>query len=187
MDIKIPLAAMLVVGGAIGLALPGEGEVASTADGQAARAEMRGDPQRDLQLNRVTASPPAPTLPGWGEEIVLHREPDGHFYADVSVEGREFRMLVDTGARVVALTGEDASAMGLHWFDEDVAPVAQGASGAVHGVNTTINRMALGSLEAQGVRAIIMPDSTGISLLGQSFLSTVGRVEISGDRMVLGN
>src|SRR6187399_1509951 len=41
-------------------------------------------------------------------EVVLPRAPDGHFYADVTVEGVTKEMLVDTGASVIALTGEDA-------------------------------------------------------------------------------
>jgi predicted aspartyl protease len=33
---------------------------------------------------------------------------------------------------------------------------------------------------------MVVPDGLGISLLGQSFLQKVGRVEMESDRMVLG-
>jgi aspartyl protease family protein len=118
-------------------------------------------------------------------EIVLPRGPDGHFYADVSVDGASARMLVDTGASVVALAGDDADALGIAWAPKDVAPVAQGAGGAVHGVRVTLDRVQLGELEVRGVEAIVVPDLR-ISLLGQSFLGRVGRVEITGAEMVLG-
>jgi aspartyl protease family protein len=119
-------------------------------------------------------------------EVVLPREADGHFYADVGTEGPTMHMLVDTGASVVALTAEDADAMGVAWDPNGVRPVARGASGAVYGVPVTIDRLQLGSLEAQGVEAIVVPEGLGVSLLGQSFLSKIDQVRIDGDRMILG-
>lgn len=187
MDIKIPLAAMLLAGGAIGLMLPSgdDGVPAADMSGAAGADDTRFTP--DIQLSRVTGNQVDSTIPGWGDEVVLEREADGHFYANVIVDGSEYRMLVDTGASVVALTADDATSMGLTWFDDEVAPIAQGAGGAVSGVNASIPRMRLGQLEASNVRAFILPSHDGVSLLGQSFLSTIGNVEISGDRMVLGS
>jgi len=123
----------------------------------------------------------------WAEEVTLDREMDGHFYADVVVDGQTYRMLVDTGASVVALTEQDALSMGITWNEEDIAPVAQGASGPVEGVNTTIRHMAVGYHEADNVRAIVITNGGGMSLLGQSFLSTLENVQITGDRMVMSN
>jgi aspartyl protease family protein len=119
-------------------------------------------------------------------EVVLAREADGHFYADVGVDGATARMLVDTGASMVALTAEDADALGVVWDPEEVRPVARGASGAVYGVPVTVERMQLGELEVSGVQAIVVPEGLGISLLGQSFLSQIDKVEMDQDRMVLG-
>lgn len=187
MDFKIPLAAVLMIGGAIGLFLPGDDVAPAAADAATQRAAAEGAFTPEIQLNRLTDSTPETAVTGWAEEVILHREGDGHFYADVTVDGRDFRMLVDTGATVVALTGDDAAAMGLEWYQDEIAPVAQGASGPVEGVNTTIGRMSLGGLEASRVQAIIIPEGARTSLLGQSFLSTIGRVEIYGDRMVLGS
>lgn len=119
-------------------------------------------------------------------ETRLPRQHDGHFYADAIVDGQSTRMLVDTGASVIALTGEDAQAIGLTWDAEDVHPVARGANGAVYGVPVTLQQVSLGGLEAHEVKAIIVPEGLGISLLGQSFLSRIGRVEIRDGAMVLG-
>lgn len=119
-------------------------------------------------------------------EVVLRRSDDGHFYADVTVDAGSAHMLVDTGASVVALTGEDADAMGLSWDPEQVRPIARGASGAVYGVEVTLGHVQLGGLEADEVQAIVVPEGLGISLLGQSFLSQIERVEIDQDKMLLG-
>ena len=45
----------------------------------------------------------------------LAREFDGHFYANTNVNGTRLRMLGDTGASMIALTGSDAIAAGIRW------------------------------------------------------------------------
>ena len=64
--------------------------------------------------------------------------------------------------------------------------VARGASGPVYGVSVTLDRGTLGGHEARDVAALIVPEGLGVSLLGQSFLSTIHPVRIEHDRMVLG-
>ena len=177
MDMRLPFVCVLIVGGAIGVAMP-----LFEAEEQLAH-EPAAEADETVVLSTMQESQGS----GWGHEIALQREHDGHFYADVVVDGVPSRMLVDTGASVVALTGEDALAMGLYWNEADVAAVAQGASGPVYGVNTSLPRMRLGDFEAQDVRAVIIPEGLGISLLGQSFLETIDNVRIADDRMVLEN
>ena len=176
MDMRIPIAGVLVAGGLLGLAMP-----TITADEEAPTQNSSGEePYSDSTMALVDANE-------WSDSLALERRGDGHFYADVVVEGVSTRMLVDTGASVIALTGEDASAMGLYWSEDDVVPVAQGASGAVYGVNVELAHVRLGHFEAENVRAMIIPEGLAISLLGQSFLSTVRTVRIADGRMVLEN
>ena len=120
-------------------------------------------------------------------EVALPRHNDGHFYADVMANGTPLRMVVDTGASMVALTGEDARAMGLSWDEQDLGIVAHGASGPVEGIATKIDRLELDGIEARNVHAVVIPEGLAISLLGQTFLSEVQRVEIVNDEMVLGD
>ena len=124
---------------------------------------------------------------GWGGEMALERERDGHFYADVEVGGSNYRMLVDTGATVVALTGEDARNMGLEWDPDALAPVARGASGLVMGVPVTIPDLAVGDFVAHEVQAVIIPEGLAVSLLGQSFLGHIPKVAIADDKLTLSN
>ncbi len=184
MDIKLPLAVLLIAGGAIGLVVPdaSDDRLGSAYDGPGASTETSSlAPGERLDVVRQ------PAASSWAEEVVLDRESDGHFYADVVVDGQTYRMMVDTGASVVALTEQDATSMGITWYEEDIAPVAQGASGPVEGVNTTIRHMAVGYHEADNVRAIVITNGGSMSLLGQSFLSTLENVQITDDRMVMSN
>lgn len=129
-------------------------------------------------------SPGAAVPPGGATE--LRRAGDGHFYAGVNTNGRPITMLVDTGASVVALTGADARAAGLHWNPAQLGVVAQGAGGPIRGIALRLDRVTLGSHEARNVEAVIIPEGLPISLLGQSFLATIEPVRIEKDRMVLG-
>lgn len=138
------------------------------------------------------AAASASASPGAREEwlsggTAIERESDGHFYADADVDSRSTRFLVDTGATIVALTGEDAAAIGLTWDEADLVTVGRGASGDVKGVPVRLDRVELGGFEARGVEAAIVPDGLDVSLLGQSFLSRLGGVRIEGDRMMLGD
>ncbi|MBO6610094.1 MULTISPECIES: TIGR02281 family clan AA aspartic protease [Altererythrobacter] len=115
----------------------------------------------------------------------LQREMDGHFYANAYVSGTPIRMMVDTGASVIALTANDASAAGLYWDNSEVRHIGSGASGAVYGVPTNLAEVEIGGMVRHNVDAVIIPDGLEISLLGQSYLAQIGSVEINGSQMVM--
>lgn len=181
MDIRIPFACVLIAGGLIGVVMPVFSD--DTVQTDAAAADSTAVDGSEQQHLASLGSAPEPV--SWDEDVALDREGDGHFYAEVVVDGVPSRMLVDTGASVIALTGDDAMAMGLFWDDADIGPVAQGANGTVYGVHAKLGHVRLGNFEAHDVQAMIIPEGLGISLLGQSFLSTINSVEIADDQMVL--
>ncbi len=113
------------------------------------------------------------------------RAPDGHFYADVRINGATTRMLVDTGASSVVLNRGDAQRAGLSARRGEFSVTAQTAGGDIALKPVTIDRIALGNVASRNVPALIAEDDLPVSLLGQSFLQRVGSVEISGDRMTL--
>ncbi|UAB78149.1 TIGR02281 family clan AA aspartic protease [Erythrobacter sp. SCSIO 43205] len=115
----------------------------------------------------------------------LKRAYDGHFYAEANVNGRSMRMMVDTGASVIALTGADARAAGISWSLNEVRPIGRGASGDVYGVVRTLEEVEIGGFTKHNVRAIVVPEGLDVSLLGQSFLGEIASVEIQGDQMRL--
>ena len=119
-----------------------------------------------------------------GTELVLNRRDDGHFYADVEVNGVPIAMLVDTGASAVALSVEDARRAGIATTIGMHEVIGEGAGGQVHGDIVTIERIRLGGLEQSGVPAAVLKGGS-MSLLGQSFLRDFDSVEIRGDQMHL--
>jgi aspartyl protease family protein len=151
---------------------PGKGASSPEASAEAQSSSDAGTPGTQFAQS------------GSGRQLVLERRGDGHFYADVEVNGVPISMLVDTGASGVALSAEDArragvaTSIGMH----DV--VGEGASGAVHGDVVTIERIRLGGIAQSAVPAVVLKGGS-TSLLGQSFLRDFDSVEISGDRMHL--
>jgi aspartyl protease family protein len=131
-----------------------------------------------------TTSPSAETTPSQDGSLDIPRSEDGHFYADVDVNGTKIHMLVDTGASVVALSREDARSAGIATSIGMPNVVGQGADGSVHGEVTTVERMSLGNAKTESVPVIVL-NSGGQSLLGQSFLARFASVEIHGDTMTL--
>lgn len=116
--------------------------------------------------------------------VELQRNDDGHFYADVRINGANLHMLVDTGASVIALSRDDAQMAGIATSIGMSDVVGRGADGAVHGEAIRLDTVELGPLSAQGLDAVVL-NSGEQSLLGQSFLSKFSSVEIQGDRMIL--
>lgn len=178
---------MLVVAtvGATWLLTPRPDDAAAPAPASEARYMSSSNPWSKDHVVAVARTSPRGSADRTGE-TVLPRRADGHFYAAISIGGRDAEMLVDTGASVIALTAADARALGVDWREDDVVPVARGASGTVWGVPVRLERVRLGDIEVSGVEAVVVPRGLPISLLGQSFLGRVGRVEIANDKMVLG-
>ena len=116
--------------------------------------------------------------------VELDRDSDGHFYADVEVNGTRIHALVDTGATGIALSREDARSVGVATSIGMNDVVGEGADGAVHGEIVTLDRIQLGEKKAERMPAIVL-NSGGQSLLGQEFLSKFDTVQIQGDKMVL--
>ena len=142
-------------------------------------------PQNDVMHVKIDPTARQPETNWYSGDHILDRASDGHFYAEAYVSGTPVRMMVDTGASVIALTGSDANAVGLYWDNSEVRHIGSGASGAVYGVPARLDRVDIGGMTRQNVDAVIIPEGLEISLLGQSYLSQVGSVQISGNQLVM--
>lgn len=118
-------------------------------------------------------------------DVRLGRAGDSHFYADADVEGTSLRMMVDSGASIVALTRRDAEAIGI---DVDRLPIAGNATtagGVVPMRPVMLNSIDVDGVEVRHVQAAVIDADMPASLLGQSFLSKLTAVNIEGDTMTL--
>jgi aspartyl protease family protein len=114
----------------------------------------------------------------------IQRSSDGHFYADVQINGASVHALVDTGASGVALSRDDARSAGVATSIGMNDVVGEGASGDVRGEYVTLNQVRVGQKTVENVDAVVL-NSGEFSLLGQNVLSKFDSIEIHGDTMVL--
>jgi aspartyl protease family protein len=119
------------------------------------------------------------------DTVALPRAPEGHFYVDAMVNGTSIRFMVDTGASSVALTQADAQRAGMYFSANDFNEVGRGAGGAIALRPVRLDRVEVGPIEARDVQGVVIGGDGDMSLLGQSFLATLGGVSIEGDTMVL--
>ena len=138
----------------------------------------RAWPSGDQQSKAVVAETGEP------RETVLEREANGHFYVDAKVNGELVHFIVDTGATGVALTEEDARRVGLAFSPSEFEYVGEGAAGPVRGKLVTIDTIEVDGKTVEDVSGAVLQGGD-LSLLGQSYLSRMGEVQMRGDYMVL--
>ncbi|EPX81926.1 retropepsin-like aspartic protease family protein [Salipiger mucosus] len=117
--------------------------------------------------------------------IELPRAPDGHYYVRLEINGTPVRFVVDTGATGVVLTRQDARRAGLGAEDIIFRSSASTANGAVRTAPVRLDSVALGPFEDRNVRAYVNEGEMTTSLLGMTYLSRFGRLEIANGRMIL--
>jgi aspartyl protease family protein len=132
----------------------------------------------------------APTFPvaqasdGSPKETLLKRRWDGHFYVDAEVNGELVNFVVDTGAFGVVLPVETARRLNIPFDEGEFQVIGSGASGPVRGKTITLDRV---SVDGKEVRRIDGAIAEGLDkpLLGQTYLSRLSSVEMSGEYMRL--
>lgn len=171
---------VVAVGIAVGLMMPSDPSVMARDD--SARPARLLAPSDTVPRSASNAVPTAP-MTTFGT-TVLKRDPNGHFFAKAAVNGMEVNFLVDTGASGVSLTVADAQAVGLQFDASEFDVIGSGASGPVRGKRIVLDRVSLDGRTVEQVQGAIL-EGGQMSLLGQSFLAQMGRIEIANDEMVI--
>jgi len=119
-------------------------------------------------------------------EVTLTRGSTGHFYTDAKVNDRaDLHFLVDTGATTVALTMDDARALGIEVNPGDFDVVGEGVGGEVRGKSVVLDSIQIeGGRKVEKVEAVIL-EKSDLSLLGQTFLARMDQVQMSGDYLTM--
>ncbi|MDO3433585.1 TIGR02281 family clan AA aspartic protease [Rhizobium sp. CBN3] len=119
-----------------------------------------------------------------GAEIILHKLLNGHFEADVDVNGRTVEMLVDTGSSMVALSHEDAERIGIDLTGLTYSMTVMTANGRSRAAPITLDQVAIGPIIRNNVAASVAEDGRlDQSLLGMSFLETLGSLQMQTDEL----
>lgn len=162
--------------------------LSAVAIGALMPAERGGrPPSADRQPLVASEAGPQPTevqAAVSGPWTTIERAPNGHFYTTAQVNGQSVDFLVDTGSSTVALTVDDARRLGIPVDPSRFEAIGSGASGPVYGSRVTLDRVTLDGKTAEQVEGTILQGSD-VSLLGQSFLGRMDKIDIAPDRMTI--
>ena len=118
--------------------------------------------------------------------VTLYRGRNGHFQAQATVNGTTIPMMVDTGASTIALTFEDAKALGLDPASLSFTAQVMTANGPALMANVTLPEIEIGGIRRSNVRAgVAEAGKLSESLLGMSFLGSLSSFSFSGEELTL--
>ncbi|WP_447763375.1 retropepsin-like aspartic protease family protein [Sphingopyxis panaciterrae] len=139
----------------------------------------------DPNLSRITASLGLDRQEVVGNEVRIPMARDGHFWAEVHINGTKKRMLVDSGATVTALSEATAEAAGVKGDATLVPLLMKTANGTVRAEAGTIDRLEIGRIEARKLNVAISPGLGDTDVLGMNFLSALAAWRVEGRTLIL--
>lgn len=120
-----------------------------------------------------------------GTETRIRMAEDGHFWADVDIDGVRRRMLIDSGATTTALSASTAKAAGLD-SDESPFPVMiSTANGDVSARTATARRVTVGTITATDLGIVTSPSFGDADVIGMNFLSKLGSWRVENRTLIL--
>jgi aspartyl protease family protein len=113
---------------------------------------------------------------------------NGHFFVTAEINGRDVKVLVDTGASAVALSYEDAQDIGLHPGNLDFNIPVSTANGVTKAASVTLDKIEVDGVRVSDVQGMVL--SEGVmrgSLLGMSFLGKLQSFKVEDGVLYLKN
>jgi clan AA aspartic protease (TIGR02281 family) len=107
----------------------------------------------------------------YGTTGTVYAGDDGHFFTQLTVNGKTTRALIDTGASLVALNEAGATELGID-FSQGEQSTAGTANGAVVNRIVTVPTLSVAGVSMDNVQVACCINSS-VSLIGMSFLSRV--------------
>lgn len=126
------------------------------------------------------------TLSDGSQEVILNQSMSGHFETDAIVNGASVHMLVDTGASSVVLSNADAQAIGINPENLNYTVTVMTANGRTSAAPVRLSEIAIGPIVRRNISALVAQDGQlDQSLLGMTFLSTLGSMQMKTDELRL--
>lgn len=122
---------------------------------------------------------------GGGERssVTLPADSRGHFVAQGQINGGNVRMLVDTGATLVAMPASEARRLNID-YKRGRTGFVNTANGVAPAYMVRLDRVRVGDIEIHQVDAMVQEQGLDIILLGMSFLNRT-EMRRDGQQMVL--
>ncbi|MDJ0277161.1 TIGR02281 family clan AA aspartic protease [Sphingomonas sp. 2R-10] len=119
-----------------------------------------------------------------GDTVRIRQSLDGHFWAQVRLNGVERRMLIDSGATSTAISEATAKAIGV--TPRRVPPVILSTgNGRVEAARGRIETVRIGDLETRDLPVVIAPTFGDLDVIGMNFLSRLQGWRVERGTLVL--
>lgn len=115
-----------------------------------------------------------------GEELLIPIGEDGHFWVEANINGRDVRLLVDSGASFTTIGSETARAAGI---TPGIRVPVNTANGTIDMVRGRAERFSLGPIRRDGLTIHVSRGS--VNVLGMNFLSSLRSWRVEGNYLVL--
>ena len=113
-------------------------------------------------------------------EVSIPRNQFNQYVTTGTINGRRAKMLVDTGATVVALSSQQAQQLGINYLQGRATTVVT-ASGRANAYQIKLRSVMVGGINAEVVSAVVVEgDYPEMVLLGMSYLNYVDMREQNG-------
>ena len=119
-----------------------------------------------------------------GQELVLQKSIDGHFFVNAQVNGKDVEFMVDSGATTTSLSASTAEAIGLS-VDRGYPVVVSTANGNAKAWRASIDTLKMGNLTTKDHPVLVLDGMLNGNLLGMNFLSDLKSWRVEGDKMIL--
>ncbi|WP_394653822.1 TIGR02281 family clan AA aspartic protease [uncultured Sphingomonas sp.] len=120
-----------------------------------------------------------------GDTVRIQMSEDGHFWARVTLNDVEKRMLVDSGATITAVSEATAAEIGIEPNAVGFPVVINTANGSVTARRGRVERVSLGMLETKDLGVVVSPAFGDTNVLGMNFLSRLGSWRVEGRTLIL--
>lgn len=118
-----------------------------------------------------------------GQTVRIRMAQDGHFYADVAINGVRRRMLVDSGATTTAISSGTAEAAGLTHDGFDA--ILDTANGTVTAKRAIVAALDVGGIHAADLPVVVSPAFGDNDVIGMNFLSRLKAWRVEGSTLLL--
>lgn len=156
-----------------------EGVQLVSANESSAVIETNGKRQSIALGEHVNRAAPTNTR----ASVTLQADGRGHYMVQGQINGGSVRMLLDTGATLIAMPASDAVRLGIDYKKGQVAYLNT-ANGVVPAYHVKLNVVKIGDIEMNQVDAVVQEQGLPIILLGMSFLNRT-EMRRDGEQMVL--
>ncbi|MEG3086311.1 retropepsin-like aspartic protease family protein [Sphingomonas sp. PB4P5] len=120
-----------------------------------------------------------------GTTVRIRKSEDGHFWANVVLNGAERRMLIDSGATTTAISTGTATAAGLDLDEEAFNTLLNTANGTISARHATAKTLDIGGIHAEDIGVVVSPAFGDTDVLGMNFLSRLKSWRVEGNVLVL--